>query len=571
MKKPDWDRIQEIFCSALERPRAERKRFVEEACAGNSYHLREVIALLEAHESAGGILESPVFPVGREPEDPAEKIGGRYIIERRLGHGGMGEVYLARDTKINDRSVVIKVLSSALRENTYARQKFKQESEALSRIHHDGVVSVLDTGEWADGRPYFVMPYLQGETLRPQIPPHGMDLERAAAILKQIGAALEHVHEKEIFHRDLKPENIMLKRDSDRVVLIDFGIAKVRHSSIAPTTANGPSAGTLAYMSPEHLQGEDITAASDVYAMAVVAYQMVTGRQLFAPESAAQLLDLQREGVRAQPIDLRRGVSRKAQAILIRALSFDPNSRYQNARQFGDELADALLKPETVPVTRRRQPWSRRKQIAAIAGAIVFVSLVSFGVYRWLNPPPPPPTKGFDYWLEVQRLVDGKDYGEPRKSNGDETFHTGDKFQLNVRSLDDPGFFYAFNEGASGSGNLSFRLVYPRKDTSNGSASLGANQTVQIEWINFRGPAGAENLWLIWSVSPVNELEAVKTQALAHPEAGLTEENVKTVKAYLKTLKDTIKVRDASYEESQEAKVRARSDLVLTLLQLKHR
>jgi serine/threonine-protein kinase len=185
------------------------------------------------------------------------------------------------------------------------------------------------------------MDYVDGDSLRSQIRNEGMDLQRVASILSEVGAALEYVHQNNVVHRDVKPENIMLRRDSDSVVLIDFGIAKVMDSVLALSTVEGGSAGTLVYMSPEQLRGETST-ASDVYSMAVVAYEMITGRRPFFPNSHAQLLDLQRKRKLARPTALRPGLSKKAEAIILRALSFDSNKRYRSAKRFGEELAAAL-------------------------------------------------------------------------------------------------------------------------------------------------------------------------------------------------------------------------------------
>ena len=273
-------------------------------------------------------------------------IDGRYLVERELGHGGIGKVYLARDVTLHHRRVVIKVLLQASLDDPYVVTKFRQEVEALSRIDHPNVVSVLGAGKLRDAKPYIVMQYVDGVTLRSQIPSEGMDLERAALILKQIGAALDDVHEQRIFHRDLKPENILLqflKGGTEWVKVVDFGIAKVKDSVVAPSTGNKVPVGTVLYMSPEQLRGgERITAASDIYSMAVIAYEMITGRRPFNPSSAPQLLEMHREGVRLNPIDLRPNLSTEARAILLRALSFDPAARYQNGVEFGDHLARAL-------------------------------------------------------------------------------------------------------------------------------------------------------------------------------------------------------------------------------------
>src|SRR5882672_6534496 len=173
-------------------------------------------------------------------------IDGRYTIEKLLGRGGMGQVYLARDEQLHSRPVVIKLLLDEAYNDPYMLKKFQQEMEALSRIQHPGVIGIIDSGELPNAKPYIVMEYLDGMNLRAQIKPEGMNLERAAEIIAQVGRALGAAHEKGILHRDLKPENIMLQdlgHGEVLVKLIDFGIAKIKHSTIAPTTATSATAG----------------------------------------------------------------------------------------------------------------------------------------------------------------------------------------------------------------------------------------------------------------------------------------------------------------------------------------
>src|SRR5215213_11709400 len=376
MERPVWDRIQEIYDSTLPMPQSERSAFIASACDEDPFLVREVTSLLKADDTSGCFLESPVFELGLKiiSSNSAKRsastngsadvlvgttIDQRYLVERMLGHGGMGKVYLARDLTLHNRPVVIKVLLDASVKDHYVVRKFRQEVEALARIDHPGVVGVLGAGELPDGKPYIVMQYVNGMTLRSQIPSEGMALERAALILKQTGAALEHVHDKGIFHRDLKPDNIMLqtlKGDDELVKVVDFGIAKVKDSVVAPSTVDKVSVGTVVYMSPEQLRGgERITAASDIYSMGVIAYEMVTGRRPFNPTSAPQLLELHRAGVRVKPIDLRASLSTQAQAIILRSLSFERADRYQSAAEFGDSLCRALLnEDETAP--RRHAP-----------------------------------------------------------------------------------------------------------------------------------------------------------------------------------------------------------------------
>ena len=567
MKQPNWDRIQEIYHAALAMPRSEWGRYVARACGNDSDLLLEVFSLLKADDSSSGFLESPIIKLAFAPENlVGTTIDERYLVERELGAGGMSQVYVALDLKLKRQAVVIKILSEALVHDSYALQKFEQEVEALLRIDHPGVVRVLDVGQLPDERPYIVMQYVDGETLRTQIPAEGMNLNRVASILKQIGEALEQVHEKGIFHRDLKPENILIKRDTDSVVLLDFGIAKVKDSVVAPSTAHGASVGTLLYMPPEQLRGEGVTAASDIYSMSLIAYELATGRRPFNPTSASQLLEMQRAGVRVKPIHLREELSSKAQGIILRALSFDPRARYTSAREFGNQLSRALLEPQ-VRFTNKR--WAAA--IPASLLILVCVILGSAGLYQYLGRITiETPANTFSYWLTVQKMRDGKEYEDPFKSNGEETFESGDKFRLNVSSPK-PGYLYVINESPPEPNSTSFVMIYPSKAIKNGSATLGANQPVQSDWTIFRGPAGAENFWIVWSASPVTQMESAKTEVLRSLNGGLGDQNLVTVKEFLRMNQDEVKVRVTHYKTSQTVLVRGPGDVLVTLAQFNHR
>ncbi|MDT4969664.1 MAG: hypothetical protein QOJ64_4401 [Acidobacteriota bacterium] len=274
-------------------------------------------------------------------------LDGRYLIERELGRGGIGVVYLARDQQLMSKPVVIKILLDQVFETDsdgWVKKKFRQEVEALARIDHPGVVGVLQTGELPNGRPYLVMQYIEGKSLRSVMKPEGMNLEYVAHIIRQIGQALTSAHDRGIYHRDLKPENIMLQalgEGEDHVKLIDFGVATVKDSQVAANRATTMVAGTVGYMAPEQLIGKP-SAASDTYALGVIAYEMVTGRRPFNPDSPYQLLGLQREGVRVKPADLRPSLPEQAQAVILKALSYEQEDRQARARDLGEELSRAL-------------------------------------------------------------------------------------------------------------------------------------------------------------------------------------------------------------------------------------
>jgi len=557
MEQARWERLQEIYHQAVALPMSERDAFAVSVCAEDLDLLHEVRGLLQAAETRGGILHSPVVELGSTSDNLlGTTIGGRYLIESALPHGGMSQVYLASDLRLQSQRVVLKILASTLIENAYAQQKFDQEVEALLRMDHSGVVRVQDRGELEDGRPYIVMPYIDGVPLSSEIPKQGIDLQRASSIIRQIGAALDHVHAQGIFHRDLKPENIMLRRGTDSVVLIDLGIAKVSASLIAASTVN-QTAGTLPYMSPEQLRGEQITASSDVYAMGVVAYEMVTGRLPFNPASASQLLEMQRAGPRVRAKQLRENISVTADRAILRALKFKPDARYKKAGEFGEELGNALLAgPASTP--------NGVPKFVKVIAALIVLAAVSYGVYKGFRQSVKPrPSRSFSYFLTVKNVGNGQEY----KSNGEDIFESGDKFQLNI-SAPEPGYLYVFNERALN--DAGFTMIFPRKEVNNGSATLGANQIFQTDWNTFSGPPGDENFWIVWSVSTVPQLESAKTEAFSNPHGALGGDNLVAVRSFLRKPLE-FKTTVYHYKEKQIATARSKGDLLLTLGQFKHR
>ena len=326
---------------------------------------------------------------------PDKLLDGRYLIIRELGRGGFGAVYLASDEKVMSKRVVVKVLHERDTAKGGGIQKFKQEVEALTRVDHPGIVGVLDTGELPSGNPYIVMRYVDGVNLRSFITPEGMALERVARLLRQIGNALTAANEKGILHRDLKPENLMLQTLSgsdEQVTIIDFGVAKIKDSLVAPSTVGPSSIGTYVYMSPEQLRGEKLTATSDIYSLGIIAYELVTGRRPFNPETVGALAEMQRQGVKIAPKDLRPSLPEEAQQVILKALSFEPADRFESARQFGASLEETItrdppfrerLETARQPISLTTEPiihsrWGRKPLYAGLA--VLLLALVATGI-----------------------------------------------------------------------------------------------------------------------------------------------------------------------------------------------
>jgi len=305
---------------------------------------------------------------GRCLLDRGTILSTRYRIEKELGRGGIGVVYLALDLRLHNAPVVVKLLLERFsnpEERAWFEKKFKDEIRALAQIDHPGVVRALDIGELADSRSYLVMQYVKGVALRSLIQPGGMELRRAAALIRQIGHALAAAHQRGVLHRDLKPENIMLQTiDSEEFVkLIDFGMATVLDSP--GTVKTTMVAGTVNYMAPEQMQGRP-SQLSDVFAMGVIAYEMVTGRLPFVPRSPYEMVELQRAGVKFEPRQLRPALSEAAQASILKALEFDPDKRPPNAAHFADALADALASDVRLEFSSRRLSSQSGIQLAHV-------------------------------------------------------------------------------------------------------------------------------------------------------------------------------------------------------------
>jgi serine/threonine-protein kinase len=275
---------------------------------------------------------------------PGTLLNNRYLLVRQLNAGGFGTVHLAHDQQMHGRPVVVKIQINQRVDDPWFERKFSEEVRALSLLDHPGVVVAFDSGRTPDGMPFLVMQYVDGTTLRAAMSPEGMPLAQAAGILKQLGSALAAAHDKGIWHRDLKPENVMLQLcpgADDRVRLIDFGIATVADVQSKYQT-NTRVAGSVLYMAPEQSIGQP-TALTDIYAMGLIAYEMVTGRRPFPAENAMQMIAMQQRPVRVKPSDLRPSLPTAAEQLILSSLDPEPGRRPQSARAFGDRLHDALL------------------------------------------------------------------------------------------------------------------------------------------------------------------------------------------------------------------------------------
>jgi Protein kinase domain len=284
---------------------------------------------------------------GGEHELVGSIIADRYHVLRKLGEGGMGQVYLAEHVKMGRRSAV-KVMNPRMVHDADAISRFNREAANASRINHPNVAAVYDFGETGDGLIYLAMEFVEGLPLTRLIQQQGaLPPLRAADIARQTAGALAVAHDMGIVHRDLKPDNIMVAKNrdgSDLVKVVDFGIAKAANNEAQQVTGTGLVVGTPEYMSPEQMAGDKLDGRSDVYSLALVTFNMLTGALPFPGESAQdamimRLTDKPKPLAEAKPDVV---WTREVQAVMDRALERDADLRYQTAAEFGRDLYRAV-------------------------------------------------------------------------------------------------------------------------------------------------------------------------------------------------------------------------------------
>jgi Tol biopolymer transport system component len=321
---------------------------------------------------------------------------GPYEIQSALGAGGMGEVYKARDTRL-DRSVAIKVLAPEIAGDPDLRARFEREARAVAALDHPHICGIYDVGE-ANGTHFIVMPYLDGQTLAERLEKGPLPLDQTLKIAAQVADALDKAHRQGFTHRDLKPANIMLVRRGGPSAppdakLLDFGLAKLRGPAApismsgmtrlgaTPNTAHGTILGTVHYMAPEQVEGRDADARTDIWALGVVIYEMTTGKRPFEGQSPASIIGAILKDVPPPMASRHRLVPPTLDHIVSRCLAKDPDDRWQSARDVMLELQSvreptAQSSGATVAPTRWRWPLLIAAGLTGLACGALVVWLV---------------------------------------------------------------------------------------------------------------------------------------------------------------------------------------------------
>ncbi len=381
-----WERVTRVFLELTVLEPDARQVRLKSATAGDPVLRDEIERLLAGHAASEGR-----FPASLDPErtarllepvedglPPGRRIGP-YEIERQLGRGGMGVVYLAHDTRLG-RAVALKIPPSYLAHDPVAKRRIMAEARAASALDHPRIATVYDIGETEDGRLYIAMAYCEGETLQERLSDGPLPVEEAVSIAAQIAAGLSVAHAHGIVHRDIKPGNVVVAADGS-VRLVDFGIAEVAGTDL---TGTGARLGTVAYMSPEQTRGDAVDSRTDLWALGVVLYEMLVGRHPFPAGSDAARI----HAIRSEPAPaLARscpGLPDGLSALVERCLAKDPADRPPDAgtllagiEAVATEQRAGQGEATTTPVRRLRPRRSRIGVLtilaSGLAGAVLFV------------------------------------------------------------------------------------------------------------------------------------------------------------------------------------------------------
>ncbi len=591
------ERIKELLEQAAGLGPVERSVFLARECGDDEDMRREIEELLAADENSSRLADSVAFRVGAEDETLGKVLGGQYVIKRKLGEGGMGQVYLAQEKGI-PREVAIKIFE----------QGFNKEVEALGRIKSNHVVKIFNTGETDDGRPFIVMEYLTGQTLADLLKERGrLRQEEIAQLMRKIAEATTELHETKtesddqgIIHRDLKPSNIMveLRKGSWEVKLFDLGVARLQNPLMSKSTSKHVAVGTPFYMAPEQFHGEGMVAfgcqakslkeiispRTDIYSLGVMGYEMLVGQNPFRDAtSPANVAAMQRENRYAEALNRRREIPAAARRAVLKAMAFCPEQRCQKAEEFGEELSKALT----------ARPPSRMKY--ATVTAVLLLMLLGVGAFVWLpagalkadeekpvtrtpisrTPEPEAPRmpeREVTYWFVTQEMRNERLVGEPKIITAEDGLINGWNFKVFFNGKE-RGYLYLINDGPSAQGR-SLQLLFPipnqplrEERRNNGTSEVAPSQTVEAFDGEIHNVAGTEHLWVIWSINRIPELERLTGYAVKKHEGKInSQSDAEALRAFLLNLKQT----DVKYNEQRHAVMRGEGSVLARKLLLRH-
>jgi eukaryotic-like serine/threonine-protein kinase len=390
METKNWQEIETLFHGALQLEAAARPAYLAQECSGNTRLQREVESLISAFEKEHNFMEQPALSLGMRVMSDASvgtlagQLIGHYKIARLLGSGGMGEVYLAEDTRLG-RYVALKFIAPSVFDEGWGKQQLIKEAKAVALLEHPNICAVYGIEE-AAGYNFIVMQFVEGQTLGSLIKNEPLEVERVLALAEQIASALSAAHARGVIHRDIKPQNIVVTAEG-QIKVLDFGLAKLMPQNAGLQGADGNSIqasqqglviGTIAYMSPEQLRAEELDYRSDIFSFGIVLDEMLRGQNCFKRPSEAETISAIL-GNEPPPLGgSARGIKREAERIARKCLEKNRNARYQSA----PELLVALRSLQAVGVLRPSTRWTRagrtngRLRYYSAAGLALVLALV---------------------------------------------------------------------------------------------------------------------------------------------------------------------------------------------------
>jgi len=397
MTPQEWEKVSEIYHIASELESNERSGFLDGACDGDANLRREVESLLAADSEAGNFISEPV--VGAFASDllkshspSANDMIGHYRIVSKIGSGGMGEVFLAVDTRLG-RKVAIKTLSAFFDSDPNFLKRFRNEARAAATLNHPNVATVYSVDEH-NGRPFIAMEYVEGKTLDHLLKDEGIDLATFNQWFSPIIDAIAQAHAKGVIHRDIKPGNIIVTNDGTAKIL-DFGLAYFQptnsgaHSSLIHVTDDGQIIGTPSYMSPEQAEGRDIDHRTDIFSLGVVMYEALTGVRPFTGESNAEMIS---NLLKTEPIpaaEVRPTVPLPISKVISRCLQKDPSDRPRTMKRVGSLITEAISGSSSLlsagSFARRLYHESRSSNVWLRVGAAALVLILALAGWFYFS------------------------------------------------------------------------------------------------------------------------------------------------------------------------------------------
>ncbi|CAN5578676.1 hypothetical protein BH20ACI3_BH20ACI3_39540 [soil metagenome] len=633
METPEsMQQLEELFHELEGLKPDERADFMARIRDSNPELVAKLESLIAAHEQPDSLIDAPAYEAAAEmieeapPALVAGQVVGHYQIVAPLGKGGMGEVYLASDTKL-DRKVALKLLPARFTNRKDLLRRFIQEAKSASSLNHPNIITIHEIGQ-TEGVHFIATEFIDGQTLKLRMKGGRMQFPDVLDVSLQAASALQAAHEANLVHRDIKPENIMVRPDG-LVKILDFGLAKLTEKSSQSNAADskvgtmlrghtkpGTVMGTYDYMSPEQARGQVLDQRTDIFSLGIVMYEMAAGRLPFAAATGVDALVSILEKEPPPLEEFAPEVPAELQRLISRALRKDRDERYQTAKDLlielkilKDELSFAQKLERSTPPrssagrstkrTATESPTTIQTRVGAATAdpstparstrrfipvalvALVLAGGAIAGVALWQRrgstPPIPAPARTAErtmsYWITVQKYRDGKAYQDPFRLRDDINFEKDYRIRLNITSPQS-GRLYLLNEGPVGDDQTpTFNVLFPSETTNNGSALLKENEEIQIpqqSWFQFDQQQGAEKIWVVWAAKEVPEMEAIKGFANSKDRGVISSPGLRTaVNQFLKSHSSVAPLVERD-QDKKEIVVRANGEILVHVIKLEH-